>query len=195
MVACRSYLIVMSSYYLRNKGLLTEYEVCTGKYLPEVFVQTEQTRLIRHLLYGFWFIFFSVYSAVFVFRCCRLPYVRACWFRFMFTLVGHSFASLIDKELSRKPTLMFQDVLLFEPFQRTYLILFYFHFKWAQEFSRQKSSVLPTLYISHIYLTNTRITFSRAFACVLISNTMTLGKLVIKCPRKPREDLWKSQGH
>jgi hypothetical protein len=23
-----------------NKGLLTESEVCTGKYLPEVFVQT-----------------------------------------------------------------------------------------------------------------------------------------------------------
>ena len=54
--------------------LLTECEVCTGKYLPEVFVQTErrrsevcaekaegkyfpvqteQTRLIRNLLYGF----------------------------------------------------------------------------------------------------------------------------------------------
>ena len=43
-----------------------------GKYLPEVFVeetceetegkyfplQIEQTRLIRNLLYGFWFIFF-----------------------------------------------------------------------------------------------------------------------------------------
>ena len=38
-----------------------------GKYFP---VQTEQTRLIRHLLYGFWFIFFSVYSAVQ--QCCRL---------------------------------------------------------------------------------------------------------------------------
>ena len=25
----------------------------------------------------------------------------------------------------------------------------------------------------------------------IISNTMTLGKLVIKCPQKPREDLWK----
>ena len=27
-----------------------------------------------------------------------------------------------------------------------------------------------------------------------IYNTMTLGKLVIKCPRKPRVDLWKSRG-
>ena len=25
----------------------------------------------------------------------------------------------------------------------------------------------------------------------LLRNTMTLGKLVIKCPRKPRQDLWK----
>ena len=56
--------------------LLTDCEVCTGKYLLEVFVkterrreevcvgktkgkdfpaQTEQTRLIRNLSYGFWF--------------------------------------------------------------------------------------------------------------------------------------------
>ena len=87
-----------------------------GKYFP---VQTEQTRLIRHSLYGFWFIFFSVYSAVLVFRCWRLPYLWVSWFRFMFTLVRHSFASLIDKQLSRKATLMFWDVLLFELFQRT----------------------------------------------------------------------------
>ena len=43
-----------------------------GKYFP---VRTEQTKSIRHLLYGFRFIFFSVYSAVFVFRCYRLPYL------------------------------------------------------------------------------------------------------------------------
>ena len=67
-----------------TKGLLTECEACTGKYFPDVFVQyytvrktqantlhvlyfpvhTEQTRKIRHLLYGFWFIFFSVYIAL-----------------------------------------------------------------------------------------------------------------------------------
>ena len=35
------------------------------------------------------------FTAVFVFRCCCLPYLRACWFRFMFTHVRHSFASLI----------------------------------------------------------------------------------------------------
>ena len=27
-----------------NKGLLTECEVCAGKYLPEIFVQTERRR-------------------------------------------------------------------------------------------------------------------------------------------------------
>ena len=63
-----------------NKGLLTKWEICPGKYLPEVLVQTErqrsevyakkkckcfpeqteQTRLIRLLLYGVWFIFFTV---------------------------------------------------------------------------------------------------------------------------------------
>jgi hypothetical protein len=58
---------------LNIKGLLTESEVCTGKYLPEIFVQTERrksevcadkpkanifpyrpskTRLINRLLYG-----------------------------------------------------------------------------------------------------------------------------------------------
>ena len=82
-------------------------------------IQIEQISLIRHSLYGFWFIFFFVYSAVFVFRCCRLPYLWVCWFRFMFTLVRYSFSSLIDKQLSRKATLMFQDVLLFELFQQT----------------------------------------------------------------------------
>ena len=72
------------------------YHVCMEKYLPEVSVQTEQrrsevcaekiegkyfpvqtekTKLIRLLLYGFWFIFPSVFSAVFVLRCCRLPYL------------------------------------------------------------------------------------------------------------------------
>ena len=38
----------------------------------------------------------------------------------MFTPVGHSFASLIDKYLLRKATLLFQDVLLLELFQQTY---------------------------------------------------------------------------
>ena len=76
-------------------------------------VQTEQTRLIRHLLYGYCLIFFSVYSAVFVFRCCRLPYLWVSWFRFLFTLVRYSFSLLIYKQLSRKATLMFQHVLLF----------------------------------------------------------------------------------
>ena len=96
------------------KGLLTESEVsdCSGKVFAWGFrtgqatkerglceknegkdfpVQTEQTRLIRLLLYSFWFIFF----AVLVFRCFRLSYLWASWFRFMFTTVRHSFVSPI----------------------------------------------------------------------------------------------------
>ena len=67
--------------YIYIDYLLTKCEVCTGKYLPEVFVQTEprrsgvcaehskgkylpmqtkQTRLIRNLLYGFWLLFSSL---------------------------------------------------------------------------------------------------------------------------------------
>ena len=37
--------------YVDIDYLLTECEVCMGKYFS---VQTEQTRLIRNLLYGFW---------------------------------------------------------------------------------------------------------------------------------------------
>ena len=36
----------------------------------------------------------------------------------MFTPVRHSFALVIDKQLSRKATLMFQDVLLFHLFHK-----------------------------------------------------------------------------
>ena len=97
-------------------------------------VQTKQTRLIRHLLYGFWFIFFSVFSAVFVFRCCRLTYLWVSWFRFMFTLVRHSFASLIDTQLSRKATLMFHDVLLFELFHKNIPNPLIFSFKSTRKF-------------------------------------------------------------
>ena len=66
--------------YTYTDYLSTECEVCTRKHLPEVFVQTErrrsevsgektegkyfpvqteQTRLIRNLLYGFWLLFSS----------------------------------------------------------------------------------------------------------------------------------------
>ena len=78
-----------------------ERGLCKKKQYKYFSVHIEQTRLITHLLYGFWFIFFSVYSAVFVFRCSHFPYFRVSWFRFMFTLVRHSFASLIHKQLSR----------------------------------------------------------------------------------------------
>ena len=108
----------------KSRGLCEKTE---WKYFP---IQIEQTRLIRLLLYGFWFIFsLFFFCAVFVFWYCRLPYLWACWFRSLFTLVRHSFTLLIDKQLSRKATLIFQGVLLLELFQRTYLIFFYFHLK------------------------------------------------------------------
>ena len=83
---------------------------------------------------------------MFVFRCCRLPYLWVSWFRFMFTLVRHSFASLIDKQLSTKATLMFQDVLLFELFQRTLPNPFLFSFKSTLKFSRQNLQVRKKAY-------------------------------------------------
>ena len=67
--------------------ILTECEVCTEKYLPGVFVQTErrrsnvcaektegkyfpvqtkQTRLRRNILYGFWFLPSSLLTEVLV---------------------------------------------------------------------------------------------------------------------------------
>ena len=54
---------------------------------------TEQTRLIRLLLWLLvhFLLYFS--RSVFVFRCCRLPYLWACWFCFMFPPVTHSFTS------------------------------------------------------------------------------------------------------
>ena len=60
--------------------------------------------------------------------------------------VRHSFTSLIDKQLSRKATLMFQDVLLFEHFQRTLPNPFLFSFKSTQKFSRQNLQVRKKAY-------------------------------------------------
>ena len=56
------------------------------------------------------------------------------WFRFMFTLVRHSFASLIDTQLSRKATLMFHDVLLFELFHKNIPNPLIFSFKSTRKF-------------------------------------------------------------
>ena len=85
-------------------------------------VQTKQTRLIRLLLYGFWIVFFAVYltSELVRFASCLHP-------------LGIQFPRLIDNHLSRKATLMFQGVLLFEFFQRTYLI-FCFHLNQVGNF-------------------------------------------------------------
>ena len=107
-------------HFLTNWRLITQdsailntvqgYKLCEktqGKYFP---VQTKLTRLITHLLYGFWFIFFSVFSSI----CSSSELVG---FASRLQLVYIQFAQLIDKQLSRKATL-FQDVLLFELFHK-----------------------------------------------------------------------------
>ena len=58
---------VYETIYILITNLLTEYEVCMEKYMPEICVektegkylpvQTKQTMLIRNLLYGFWLLF------------------------------------------------------------------------------------------------------------------------------------------
>ena len=58
----------------------------------------------------------------------------------------HSFSSLIDKQLSRKATLMFQDVLLFELFQLTLPNPFLFSLKSTQKFSRQNLQIRKKAY-------------------------------------------------
>ena len=84
-----------------------------GKYFP---VQTEQTRL-SHLLLAF-----GSFSYLFV--VLRLPAsdVNDVAVYLTFELVRFKITSFYKKE-----TLIFQDVLAFDIFQRIYIILFYFH--------------------------------------------------------------------
>ena len=85
-----------------------------------VLVQTEQTKLIRHSLYDFLLIFFFVYG---IFRCCRLPYLWASWFHFVFTLVRLSFATCYCSNFSNEQ----------------FLIRFYFHFNQLRNIPAQIS--------------------------------------------------------
>ena len=114
------------TYRPRDEGTRSVRKNMSAKYVS---VQAKQTRLIRLLLYGFWFIFISVFSAVFVFRW---P-LQMTWFvfrwplqmtRFVFRWPG--FASRLHSRqpficLAYRPTAfkknnttMFQDTLLFE---------------------------------------------------------------------------------
>ena len=100
----------------KERGL---YEKTCAKYVS---VQAKQTKLIRLLLYGFRFIFISVFSAVFVFRW---PLQMT---RFVFRWPG--FASRLHSRqpficLAYRPTAfkknnttMFQDTLLFQFFHK-----------------------------------------------------------------------------
>ena len=74
-----------------NKGLLTECEVCTGKYLPEVFVQTERRRSeicakkqkvntfpyrpSKEVNKTFITLAFGSFSSLFIALCSRLQYL------------------------------------------------------------------------------------------------------------------------
>ena len=84
----------------------------------------------------------------------------------------HLFPSLIYKQLSRKATLMFQDVLLFERFQRTLPNSFLFSFKSTYKFScpnlqvRKKSycpltsPVMAIRFFPHLSATNQRASWA-----------------------------------
>ena len=121
-------------------------EVCAKKQKDNTFPYfPEQTRLIRHLLYGFWFIF-SVFSAVFVFRRRRLPYLRVCWFRFMFTLVRHSFASLINKHAASKKSNTVPGCDIVRTFPTNISSPLLFSSKSAQKFSHKNSPVRKKAY-------------------------------------------------
>ena len=70
----------------KERGVCEKYE---GKYFP---VQAEQTSLIRHLLYGFCFIFFwSLQRIFFVFRVYRYFILLAFLGCFLFTPIPLSF--------------------------------------------------------------------------------------------------------
>ena len=83
-------------------------EINEGKYFP---VQTEQTKLIKNVLYSFWLIFFPVFnqlcssSDVAIYLTSELVSFPSCLHRYRYSFTSH-----IDKQLSRKATLMFQAV-------------------------------------------------------------------------------------
>ena len=77
--------------YLPEFLLQTERGLCEkteGKYFP---VRTEQTRLIRNLLYDFWLAFLPIFNRLFVVRCCSLPYFVTSSLGFLFQPVKRSF--------------------------------------------------------------------------------------------------------
>ena len=71
---------------------------------------------------------------MFVFRCCRLPYLVIGLSSCLHPYKAFICLAYIDKQLSRKATLMSQDVLLVEPFHPTYLNLFYFKLNQLRDF-------------------------------------------------------------
>ena len=107
------------------------------------------------------------------FLLCLQHCARVQMLPFIFPLsflvsLRHLFPSLIYKQLSRKATLMFQDVLLFERFQRTLPNSFLFSFKSTYKFScpnlqvRKKSycpltsPVMAIRFFPHLSATNQR---------------------------------------
>ena len=100
----------------------------------------------KTLLYGFWSIFLSVYSVVFVFRNVKdvAVYLWA-WFRFTFTIVRHSFVLQINSFQEKRHwcsrTCYCSNVSI-----KTYLIVFYFHLNQLRNFPAKKyrSGILPS---------------------------------------------------
>ena len=124
---CERWLVVESSElfpdwgfrgFRTDRATKAEWSLCgktEGKYVS---VETEQYTIMPDV----YCIAFGSFSSLFLVLCSSSDvvvylYLWAC----LFPPVRHSFASLIDKQLSIKATL--QDVLWFELFQRTYLIL------------------------------------------------------------------------
>ena len=101
------------------KGILTECELCTRKYLHEVFVQktsfsaqkktnanafwywTSKRYYNKAFIHRFLFIFNFVLTAVFVFKCCRLPYFWAACLTGANMKRNHSFPLLVDKQFTK----------------------------------------------------------------------------------------------
>ena len=176
------------------KGLLTECEVYTGKYLLRFSYRTTKERGLYEILsrtdranevnktFITWLLVHFLLSLQ---RCVRLqmlpftlPYPLVSWSRCMFTLVRHSFASLIDKQLSRKATVMFQDVLSFELFQRTLPNPFLFSFKSIQKFKKtQENLKVPISYLGILHICNLCILL-RKIVIYLVGRKFYLRRIV-----------------
>ena len=71
---------------------------------------------------------------MFVFKCCRLSYLRVSWFRIIFTLVRHSFVSLIKNSFQENQHYCSRMCYCSNFSNEYYLIPFYFHLNQLRNF-------------------------------------------------------------